>query len=215
MFRRNLCLYTCVFAAVSSLLAPSARSQSESSPTPVKTEIQFEGGSSIGNFHLFGYSDNRRLMPFGFEYDTHIWGGWLGSKVDYVGELLPVVLLDEPATYGTSGKATGTGRKIQYGAGISPIGVRMMWRRPGQFQPYLIGKGGIIYFENRVLSSEGTHLQFSSEFGGGIEKAVTDRIGYRLSYNDFHFSNGDIGRHNPGIDFMYINAAVTFRFAKR
>jgi opacity protein-like surface antigen len=215
VLRRNLCLYTCTLTAISFLLAPSCQSQPESSPAPVKTEIQIEGGTSVGNFHLFGYSDNRRLTPFGVEYDTHIWGGWLGSKVDYVGELLPVVLLDEPAKYDTSGHAIGTGRQIQYGAGISPIGVRMMWRNTGQFQPYLIGKGGVLYFENRVLSTEGTHMQFSSEFGGGIEKAVTSRIGYRLSYNDFHFSNGDIGRHNPGIDFMYINAALTIRFAKR
>lgn len=213
MFRRSF--YASLLTLISFLFAPPARSQSEAAPAPVKTEIQIEGGSSVGNFHLFGYSSDRRLMPFGFEYDRHSWGGFLQSKVDYVGELLPVVLLDEPANYGTSGKAIGTGRQIQYGAGISPIGVRMMWRKPGQFQPYLIGKGGVIYFKNRVLSSEGTHLQFSSEFGGGIEKAVTDRIGYRLSYNDFHFSNGDIGQHNPGIDFMYINAAVTFRFAKR
>ena len=201
-------------AAVSLLWAPSATSQSEAAPAPVKSEIQIEGGSSVGNFHLFGYSDNRRMMPFGFEYDRHTWGGLIGSKVDYVGELLPVVLLDEPAKYGTNGKALTTDRQIQYGAGISPLGVRMIWRKAGQFQPYLIGKGGVLYFQNRVLSSEGTHLQWSSEFGGGIEKAVTDRIGYRISYNDFHFSNGNMGRHNPGIDLMYINAALTFRFAK-
>jgi hypothetical protein len=66
-----------------------------------------------------------------------------------------------------------------------------------------------------VLSSEGTHLQFSAEFGTGIQKALTNRIGFRLAYNDFHFSNGNIGRHNPGIDFMQAQAGLTWRLGGR
>jgi len=193
--------------------APLARPQAVSPVTPVKSEIQLEGGVSFGNIHLFGFSDNRRIVPVGFEYDRNSFGGLIGARVAYVGEVLPLVLVNEPARYSLNGRALTSDRQWQYGAGISPLGVRMMWRRPGALQPYLIGKGGVLYFKNRVLSPEGTHLQFSAEFGGGVEKAISNRLGWRLGYTDFHFSNANIGRHNPGIDFMEINAGLVIRLA--
>jgi len=192
---------------------PLARAQAESPVTPVKSEIQLEGGLSFGNIHLFGFSDNRRILPVGFEYDRHSFGGLIGSKVDYVAEILPLVLLNEPARYSLNGRALTKDRQWQYGAGLTPIGVRMIWRPAGSLQPYLIGKGGVLYFKNRVLSPEGTHLQFSAEFGGGVEKAITNRIGWRLGYTDFHFSNANIGRHNPGIDLMEVTAGLAIRLA--
>jgi hypothetical protein len=29
--------------------------------------------------HVFAYADDRRVMPFGLEYDRHSWGGPLGG----------------------------------------------------------------------------------------------------------------------------------------
>lgn len=178
---------------------------------PVTSEIQIVGGYSVGNLHLFGFSDNRHILPLGAEYDHRLRDGVIGSRLDYVAEFLPVVLLNEPAKYALNGKALTTERRQQYGAGASPAGLRLMWRKPGQYQPYLIAKGGVLYFKDRVLSTEGTHLQWSAEFSAGLEKAISRRFGYRIAYNDFHFSNGDIGRHNPGIDLMEISAGLTVR----
>lgn len=183
-------------------------------PAPIKSEIQIEGGDSIGNFHLLAYAEDRRILPLGVEYDRHSFGHLFRANLDYVGELLPVFLMNEPAKYASNGKALTTERQIQYGAGVSPIGFRLLWRRPGQLQPYGNAKGGFLYFKNRVLSPEGTHLQFSAEFSLGVEKAINQRWGFRAGYSDFHVSNGNIGRHNPGIDFMYFNGALTYRFGK-
>jgi hypothetical protein len=203
-----------MFFALVFLWASSATSQT-TPIQPVQSEFQIVGGFSVGNIHLFGYSDNRQIYPFGVEYDRRVRGSLAGLRLDYVAELLPVVLLNEPAQYKVDGTALTTARQIQYGAGFTPIGARILWRKPGQLQPYLIGKGGILYFRNRVLSTEGTHLQFSAEFGAGVEKAISNRIGFRVAYNDFHFSNGDIGRHNPGIDLMEMQAGLTLRLSRR
>jgi Lipid A 3-O-deacylase (PagL) len=215
VFKNFRVFFVCVFAVLFAVWAPSATSQPERGPVAVKSELQLVGGFSVGNIHLFGYADDRQIYPFGLEYDRHSFGGLIGSKVDYVAEFLPVVLVNEPAKYGTDGHALTTDRKIQYGIGLTPVGARMMWRKPGQIQPYLIGKGGVLYFTDRILSSEGSHVQFSGQFGVGIQKALSNRFGYRLAYNDFHFSNGDIARHNPGIDFMEIQAGLTFRLMRR
>lgn len=204
-----------IFGLAAGLLSVLPCLAQTDSVAPVKNEIQFIGGHSVGNLHLFGYSDNRHLLRFGAELDHRVPIGAIGSRIDYVTELLPVILLNEPAKYGPDGKPLTTARQWQYGAGITPVGLRLIWRKPGEFQPYLIGKGGVLYFKNRVLSTEGTHIQWSAQYGAGVERAISSRIGYRLAYNDFHFSNGDIGRHNPGIDLMEIQAGLTLRLQRR
>jgi opacity protein-like surface antigen len=202
-------------AAVFSVAFTPAQAQGRDSGRPMpETEIVVESGQSFGNIHLFAYADDRSLNPYGVEFDRHSWGGLLTARVDYVAEILPVVLLNEPAKYGADSEPLTTARQVQYGAGFSPVGVRLLWRRDRALKPYLIGKGGILYFQNRVLSTEGSHLNFSAQFGAGIETRLTRRVDLRLGYSDFHMSNGDIVARNPGIDFMYANAALAFRFGR-
>ena len=209
-------LRPCLFAIglIGLACASAAWSQSEDceGPGPVKSEIQIEYGESVGNFHLFAYAENRKIHVFGFEYDRHCFGRLFKADFNYIGEVLPLVLIDEPAKYGADGRALTFARQEQYGAGFTPFGLRLLWRRPGRFQPCFNAKGGFLFFQNRVLSSEGTRMNFSAEFSLGIERAITHRVGFRAGYSDFHVSNGNIGRHNPGIDFMDFNSALTLRF---
>jgi hypothetical protein len=195
------------------LTAAHAQGRDSGRPMP-ETEIVVEGGQSFGNIHVFAYADDRTINPYGVEFDRHSWGGLLTARVDYVAEFLPVVLLNEPAKYGADSEPLTTARQIQYGTGFSPAGVRLLWRRDHAIKPYLIGKGGAIYFKNRVLSTEGSHLNFSAQFGAGIETRITRRADLRIGYSDFHISNGDIVARNPGIDFMYANAALAFHFGR-
>jgi hypothetical protein len=167
----------CLLAALFVLWTPSASAQTEGGPELVKSEFQFEGGFSVGNIHLFGYSDNRQVYPFGVEFDHRYFPGLGVLHLDYVAEVLPAVLLNEPAQYDVHGHALTTDRKIVYGFGASPVGWRLMFRKPGTIQPYLIGKGGVLYFADRVLSTEGTQVQWSAQFGAGIQRAVTNRMG--------------------------------------
>jgi Lipid A 3-O-deacylase (PagL) len=205
-----------VLVAVFLLMQTAGWSQQTETPLKHRAESQvvIEGGSSVGNIHVFAYADNRRVMPFGLEYDRHSWGGLLGARVDYVAEVLPVVLLDEPASYGADSKALTTARQLEYGFGFSPIGVRLLWRRGKCWRPYLMGKGGILVFTHPVLSPGASRLNYNAQFGAGMEKRLTPRIDLRLGYTDFHFSNGDTSQRNPGIDFMYLNAGVVFHLVR-
>lgn len=192
----------------------SAQVTATAMKTPPESQIVAEGGSSIGNIHVFAYADDRRINPFGFEYDRHSWGGLLGARVDYVAEVLPVVLLNEPAQYGADSRPLTTARQEEYGFSFSPVGVRLLWRRDAAFRPHLIGKGGILYFKTPVLSPLAGRLNFDAQFGGGVEQTLTPRVSMRFGYSDFHFSNGNITARNPGIDFMYFNAGLCYRLGK-
>lgn len=191
---------------------PGKAMAQETAHGALRNEIQLESGDSVGNFHLFAYAENRRLNYIGIEYDRHSFGRLFGAQFDYVTELMPVILVNEPAAYGPDSRALTTARQEKYGVGYCPMGLRLLWRRPGRLQPYWMGKGGLLYFKDRILSPQGTHLNFSAEFSIGVEKALTSRIGFRAGFSDFHFSNGNIARKNPGIDLMYFNGGVNYRF---
>lgn len=203
LFCASLCLMAVTVACAQRPAAPAG--------SLVESEAIVTSGSSIGNVHVFAYADDRRINPIGVEYDRNSWGKLLGARVDYVGEVLPVVLLEEPALYGPDSRRLAPGNQEKYGFGVSPIGVRLHWRRGRDWQPYLIGKGGILLFTTPVLSPQATRLNFSAQFGAGVEKRLTRRLGLRLGYSDFHFSNGDDAARNPGIDFMYFNAGLSYR----
>ena len=117
-----------------------------------------------------------------------------------------MVLVNEPASYRLDSTALTTARKVHYGFGLSPIGVR-----PDRgFSPYLIAKGGMIYFMDRILSAQSMKLNFTAQFGGGVETTLRSGLRFRLGYSNFHISNGDVAPRNPGIDFMFINAGLSF-----
>ncbi len=194
----------------------SAQAASPAGKRPIESEIAIVSGGSFGAIHVFAFAGDRRINTIGFEYDRNSWGKFLNARVDYVGEILPVVLLDEPAHYGLDSRPLPgtTGRQEQFGAGISPIGVRLRWKPFHSWQPYLVGKGGVLYYENRVLSPLATHMNFSAQFGGGVQRPISPRLNFRFGYSDFHFSNGDITARNPGIDFMYFNAGLSYKLGK-
>jgi opacity protein-like surface antigen len=213
LLRRCLSAFAALWLAAA-LAAVSQQVQGPEKRT-AESEIVFEGGASVGNIQIFAFAEDRRINPIGFEYDRHSWGGLLTARVDYVAEVLPVVLMSGPAKYDIYSRPLTTARETQYGAGISPVGVRLLWRRNKTFKPYLMGKGGILYFKDRALSPLGSHLNFSAQFGGGMETRLSPHLDLRLGVGDFHFSNGDIVARNPGIDFMTFSAGLGYRFGRQ
>jgi opacity protein-like surface antigen len=195
-------------------LLPGFHLLAQSNPSPVESEISFVGGGSLGHVNLFAYADQRQLDLFGVQYARHSWGSLVTARVDYIAEVLPVVLLNEPKEYGTDSRALTKQRKWVYGAAIAPVGARLLWRRNKRWKPYLIGDGGVLYFKDRVLSTRGTHLNFSAEFGAGVQFRLYPRTQLRLGYSLYHFSNGDIARSNPGLDSNLIYMGLSFDLHK-
>lgn len=59
----------------------------------VERELTAEGMASYGHYKIFASGSGCKLYTGGFEYDRHSWGYFLGARVDYVAEFLPLVLL--------------------------------------------------------------------------------------------------------------------------
>jgi hypothetical protein len=210
-----------ILAAICLLAPQLAHSQETESPVtaksqgkrPVESELIVEGLASYGHYKIFASGSDCKLYTGGVEYDRHSWGRFLGARVDYVAEFLPLVLLDAPLTQDIWGTPTSPDRHIVPGLGFSPIGFRMLWRSHKAIKPYLTAKGGMLAFPQKVLSQKATYVDFSLQDSMGVQTRLTDRLDLRLGLlGDFHFSNDFMVPVNPGLDVMNATLGLSYHF---
>jgi hypothetical protein len=185
-----------------------------SSRTPVESEVIFVAQNSIGHFHIFANSWWSSLSTGGVEYDRHSWGRFIGARSDYSAEILPVLILRQPTVTDVWGSPKGAGRTNREtvpGVGILPIGIRLIWRDGGRFEPYYTIKGGMTGFTKKAFSQYASYENFCLDQSIGIEFRLSDRIGFRTGIGVFHQSNGFVVPSNPGLDAMNLNAGVSYR----
>ena len=182
---------------------------------PVKSELVFEDLGSIGHYHLFTSSLVRAgFHAGGVEYDRNSWGQWLGARMDYVAEVLPVVL-NEPTESNVWGSPLTTKRENVAGLAIAPIGLRMLWRDGKRVKPYAFSKGGMIGFTKKVLSPNAGYASFTLQFSVGLQCRLTDRWDIRAGPQYFHFSNAFLVPSNPGFDSMGYGAGISYHLGTR
>jgi hypothetical protein len=182
---------------------------------PVESEVAFETRASFGHYHIFAGTWWSYLWLAGMEYDRHSWGNFIGARMDYVAEILPVVILRQPRTTDAFGDPLAPGHETLAGLGISPIGVRMLWRDGKRWKPYFTAKGGMLGFDQKALSKYASYENFSLQQSTGIQFRMTQRWDARVGVSDFHFSNAFLVPSNPGIDEMMYDAVLCYHLGKR
>jgi hypothetical protein len=179
---------------------------------PTEGELVSEYGSSFGHVHYFAGTWWSYLHVAGFEYDRHTWGTFLRARLDYVGEILPLVVLKQPSKTDRFGDPLSKDYTNAMGLGISPIGVRMLWREGRTWKPYYIAKGGMIGFTQKALSVNASYENFSLQQSIGIQFRINNEWDARAGVSDFHFSNAFLVPSNPGIDETMYSFALSRRF---
>jgi hypothetical protein len=139
----------------------------------------------------------------------------MGARMDYVAEVLPVVLLKQPAKTDSFGDPLSTSLVTVQGLNISPVGLRMMWRDGKSWKAYYQIKGGVIGFTHKALSVDGSYENLSLQQSIGIQFKINDHWDMRVALGDFHFSNAFVVPSNPGIDEMNYNAGLSYHFGRR
>jgi hypothetical protein len=182
---------------------------------PVDSELIYEGLGSFGHYHIFGYSWWSYLHTGGLEYDRHTWGKFIGARMDYIAEIVPVVILKQPAETDVFGDPLSSQFETAGGLGISPIGLRMMWRDGKRWKPYFLVKAGMIGFAQKALSQDGSYENFSLQQSIGIQIKLNTVWDFRMGLEDFHISNAFVVPGNPGIDEMSYSVGLSYHFAKR
>jgi hypothetical protein len=192
-----------------------AGQETPAAKTPPESEIAFEGLNCFGHFHIFADSWWSYLRVGGVEYDRNSWGRFIGARMDYVAEILPVVILQQPSKTDEWGDPLSLGHTTVPGLGISPVGLRMTWRDGKNWKPFYVIKGGIIGFTQKALSVNGAYENLSLQQSIGMQFRLTDRWDFRAGIEHFHFSDGFVVPSNPGLDVMAYTGALVYHLRKR
>jgi len=197
--------------------SPSAEQKVAVAPagSSVESEIIVEGLASYGHYRMFASGSGAKLYTAGVEYDRHSFGRFLGARMDYTAEILPLVLLNTATKSDIWGSPLTADREIVPGLGIYPIGFRMLWRDKRALKPYMVAKGGILGFTQKAMSQKGTYENFGLQYGFGMQVRMNERLDLRLGlFTDFHFSNAFIVPVNPGLDVMSSTLGVSYHLGQ-
>jgi len=93
--------------------------------------------------------------------------------------------------------------------GVSPLFIRLVVG-DRVVRPFIEAGEGAVYTDLRKQDL-GTRLQFTSQFGGGLEYEINDTMAIGLQARFRHMSNAGMASSNPGINTIYGLIGLTFR----
>ena len=182
---------------------------------PVESEISVMGMVPYGDYRLFSATVRCNAWTVGVEYDRHSWGHFLGSQMDYVAEVIPLVFLSQPATSDFWGNATSPNQELVHGIALSPFGFRWLWRSDKAIKPFVIGKLGAIVFEKKAFSPKASYANFNVQAAFGVQIRMTKRVDLRIDpFEFFHVSNGYLAASNPGMDELAMRFGFTYHLGR-
>jgi hypothetical protein len=183
---------------------------------PVESEIAVAGMISYGNYRIFGAAPRCNIWVAGVEYSRHSWGHLLKARVDYVVEVLPFVVLSEPAKADFWGNPESPNQQWVHGVGLSPFGFRFLWRSNRTIKPYMTGKAGVIAFPQKILSPNSSYANFNFQGDFGVQIRMNERVDLRIEpIVYFHVSNGYFAASNPGFDQLGGKIGVSYHLGKQ
>lgn len=166
-------------------------------------------GLSLMSGHIWGYAGDVKFMPIDVNY-SYLLLPKQKWNLRYSPEMTALALMDEhnpqagpPAPFDLKQ------RMRAYGSGVSPVGFRTTFLPESRVQPYLSTNGGFIYFDQRVLSPQGSQFMYTIDFGCGLTIFRKQRQSVSIGYRYQHMSNANISHHNPGTDANTFYVAVS------
>ncbi len=181
---------------------------------PGTSQLGFWAGYSPDNPTLIGRATNRPFFEFNVHYARVVRTGddW---SMKYIVEITPAAITKQPrqGTDANGNPVDLSGRQRVYGAGISPVGLQMNFRRGRVLQPYLNGTAGVLYFTRNVPVENSSNFNFTFGFGAGLEIWHREDQSLILGYKYQHISNGYTAPRNPGVDsdLLYVGYAWSWK----
>jgi len=171
-------------------------------------EFGFWGGGSLSAPTLIGKTGGTRFGLLAFRYARVLARGD-SLALKYTVDAVPLASLSFP---GVEPGADGFRRvrRTITGAGLSPVGFQVNFRRRERVQPFAQGAGGFVYFGERVPDERGAQFNFTADFGGGVQWKTGARRAWTVGYRYHHVSNGYRADVNPGFDsnLFYVGFSI-------
>jgi hypothetical protein len=171
-------------------------------------EFGFWGGGSLSSPTLIGKTEGTRFGLLAFRYARVLARGD-SLALKYTLDAVPVAVMSFPSFDPSAASPREVRRKIT-GAGLSPVGFQLNFRRRERVQPFAQGSGGFLYFGERIPDERGAQFNFTADFGGGVEWKTGARRAWTAGYRYHHVSNGYRADVNPGFDsnLFYVGFSI-------
>jgi Lipid A 3-O-deacylase (PagL) len=171
------------------------------------------GGGSWDSPTLIGSAEEARLGILGLRYARVLARGD-NLALKYTLDAVPYAVLSyeaevlEPRPEG--GFASRQVRRRITGAGLSPVGFQVNFRRRERLQPFAQASGGFLYFGEPVPLEGGAQFNFTADIGGGLQLRTGVRRAWTFGYRYQHVSNAYRAVTNPGFDanIFYIGYSI-------
>lgn len=106
-----------------------------------------------------------------------------------------------------------------YGVGLNPVALQLNFRRRSKIQPFVGMHAGMLYFAKSIPDDRstffpdryGTHLNFATAAGGGVDFLTDSGRAFTVGYKFQHISNATRGNINPGFDQNLFYLGYTFK----
>jgi hypothetical protein len=217
----GLCAQCQVMADARAMGEPAATAIAVARPAaekhPVESEIAVMGMVPYGDYRLISTTVRCDAWTVGVEYDRNSFGHFLlGARWDYVGEVLPFVLLSEPAKADYWGNPESPYQQHLHGLSILPIGWRWIWRANKPLKFYVSTKLGAVAFNQKALSLNASYVNFNIQAAFGMQYRLSDRIDLKVEpFEFFHVSNGYLAASNPGMDELGSKFGISYHLGRR
>jgi opacity protein-like surface antigen len=159
--------------------------------------------------HDWGTITHRRIYLTGFrsEWLLETFGQF---AVATTMELLPLAIVQRTSadtascyrspTNGQTICRLDRSANVAFGAGGSPIGLKLYFNRASNVRLFAAGAAGALMFSTDVPVRGSRRLNFTFEYGGGMEILRENGGSVILGYKFHHISNGSTAPLNPGLD---------------
>lgn len=152
-----------------------------------------------GRLRILGLRYHYRLVPT----PTQTQRGYEGPTLTYTADLaragLHIPQQAVPGPYFSSDLGAETALTTT-GAGVYPMGLRLLFSSDGPLRPFLAGHTGLLYFSAPVPDERGRRFNFAAALGAGLSVPLSERLSLTVGYRYHHLSNGFRGSINPGFD---------------
>lgn len=208
--RRSLWIGAFVLAMLGTASAVAAAEAGQASAGRRSSYALAEGTNEFGlwaggapdSIDFPGRAEDRKLFLAGLRYGR-VLKTWESLSLEYTIDIIPAALVFMPDS------ARGS-RSTIYGAGISPLGIKLNFGQDAWIKPFIAASVGFLYFQENVPVPRSSRFNVTPELGLGLQLFLTPNNALTLGYKLQHISNAGTGRSNPGMDSHFIYAGFSF-----
>src|SRR5919106_768638 len=155
-------------------------------------EFGLWAGGSPDSSRLIGNTEDRKLLLFALRYGR-VLAAWNWVSLEYTLDIFPAAVVFEP-------DRVRRGSSTFYGAGLSPLGLKVNFGQQSWIKPLVSASVGFLYFQEDIPVPDSSRFNFTPEIGLGVQFFFAPTRALTLGYKLHHMSNAHTSRSNPGMD---------------